>query len=449
MEDVPYGRILREGWLIIVALAIFGAGAAWLVAKALPETYAATSTMLLRVDSSEASLFERNQFSLARIKSYPALVDSPEVIDAVRSDLSLDEDDYSDRDIRRMLSAENTADTVLLVVQADAPSASLAADVANSAAAHLSELIKSTENVTGDTRYTVNLDQVLPAVEPLSPISPQVTAITGLGGVAGLAIGAIVAVYRTTTNRRLRTISDIRRASGLPVVGQIPRRRRLRPEPESTTLMAYEETVGNLAALAGDGLRTQILVPASTGAIDDETVLGLLKAQEVVGRSACVVDTRKDHVTGGAYSLDALLDRESDDEDDEDEALDDRAVIVADEPVSTETLLRQLPSAVEHLHESFDVVMIIAEPTESALLEALVESGAGIIVTVKHNSTSAPDLVAVATRLRVMSIRPVGVLMIHTGHGALGSIAESWRVSDRGHGGLHEDAAGATRAHRG
>lgn len=447
MEDVPYGRILREGWLIIVALAIFGAGAAWLVAKALPETYAATSTMLLRVDSSEASLFERNQFSLARIKSYPALIDSPEVIDAVRSDLALDEDDYSDRDIRRMLSAENTADTVLLVVQADAPSASLATDVANSAATHLSELIKTTENVKGDTRYTVNLDQVLPAVEPQSPISPQVTAITGLGGVAGLAVGAIVAVYRTTTNRRLRTISDVRRATGLPVVGQIPRRRRVRPEPESTTLMAYEETVGNLAALAGDGLRTQLLVPASAGAVDDETVLGLLKAQEVVGRSACVVDTRKEHVTGGGYSLNALLDHEEDDADGDD--IDDRAVIVADEPVPMETLLRLLPAAVERLHESFDIVVVIAEPTESALLEALVEGGAGIIVSVKHNSTSAPDLVAVATRLRVMSIRPVGVLMIHTGHSALGSIAESWRVSDRGHGGLHEDAGGATRAHRG
>ncbi|WEK61991.1 MAG: hypothetical protein P0Y60_04315 [Candidatus Microbacterium colombiense] len=446
MEDVPYGRILREGWLVIVVLAVFGASAAWVVAKALPETYAATSTMLLRVDSTEASLFERNQFSLARIKSYPALIDSPEVIDAVRSDLSLDEDDYSDRDIRRMLSAENTADTVLLVVQADAPTAALAADVANSAASHLSDLIKTTENVTGDTRYTVNLDQVLPAVEPQSPISPQVTAITGLGGVAGLAIGAIVAVYRTTTNRRLRTISDVRRATGLPVVGQIPRKRRVRPEPESVTLMAYEETVGNLAALAGDGLRTQLLVPASAGAIDDGTVLGLLAAQEAVGRSACVIDTRKDHVAGGSFSLDALLDNEEDPTPADEHDADDRAVIVADEPIAMETLLRELPDAIARLHESFDVVILISEPTDSALLETLVDSGAGIIVTVKHNSTSAPDLVAVATRLRVMGIRPVGVLMIHTGHGALGSIAESWRVSDRGtadqgHGG------GATRAH--
>ena len=72
MEDVPYGRILREGWVVIVVLAVLGAGMGWLVTKLLPETYAATSTLLLRVDSTEASLFERNQFSLARIKSLSA-----------------------------------------------------------------------------------------------------------------------------------------------------------------------------------------------------------------------------------------------------------------------------------------------------------------------------------------------------------------------------------------
>ena len=258
MEDVPYGRILREGWVVIVVLAVFGAGMGWLVTKMLPETYAATSTLLLRVDSTEASLFERNQFSLARIKSYPPLVDSPEVIDAVRDDLDLDDDEYPDRDIRRMVSAENTADTVLLVVRADAPTAQLATDIANSAATHLSELIGETENDEDDARYTVALDQVLPAVAPLAPISPQVTAITGLGGIAGLALGAIVAVYRTTTNRRLRTISDVRRSSGLPVIGQIPRRSRLRQDANSGAAVAYEEAAGNLVALAGGGVRTHV-----------------------------------------------------------------------------------------------------------------------------------------------------------------------------------------------
>lgn len=426
MEDVPYGRILREGWIVIVVLAVLGAGMGWLITKALPETYAATSTLLLRVDSTEASLFERNQFSLARIKSYPPLVDSPEVIDAVRADLDLDEDEYTDRDIRRMLSAENTADTVLLIVRADAPTAQLATDIANSAATHLSELIGETENDEDDARYTVALDQVLPAVAPLAPISPQVTAITGLGGIAGLALGAIVAVYRTTTNRRLRTISDVRRSSGLPVIGQIPRRSRLHPESNTGAIVAYEEAAGNLVALAGGGVRTHIVVPASDGAIDDDAIAGMLEAQRVIGATACVVDTREAHVTGRGHTLNEVLDGEPIDDG---EAGD--AIFVADEPLDLETLVTGLPDVVTLMHEEFAVVVVVVDPGASALIEQLVGPDSGVIINVRHNATSATDLVAVTTRLRVMGLRPIGVVMLHTGMKSLASIAESWRVSDR------------------
>ena len=180
MEDVPYARILREGWLLVLIFALLGAGGAYGIAKLLPETYASTSTLMLQVDSKEASLFERNQFSLARIRSYPELVDSPEVIAGIRSDLHLSADEYSDRDLRKMVSADNTTDTVLLVVRAEAPTAQLSAAVANAAAAHLSKLIQSTENSDADERYQVNLTVVLPAVEPLAPVSPQTLAIVGL-----------------------------------------------------------------------------------------------------------------------------------------------------------------------------------------------------------------------------------------------------------------------------
>ncbi|MFJ2543453.1 hypothetical protein [Microbacterium sp. NPDC087589] len=438
MEDVPYGRILREGWVVILVLAVFGAGMGWLVTKMLPETYAATSTLLLRVDSTEASLFERNQFSLARIKSYPPLVDSPEVVDAVRDDLDLDEDEYPDRDIRRMVSAENTADTVLLVVRADAPTAQLAADIANSAATHLSEVIGETENDEDDARYTVALDQVLPAVAPLAPISPQVTAITGLGGIAGLALGAIVAVYRTTTNRRLRTISDVRRSSGLPVIGQIPRRSRLRPDSNSGAVVAYEEAAGNLVALAGGGVRTHVVVPASNDAMDDDAVAGMLEAQRLIGATACVVDTRESHVKGRGHTLNEVLEGESISTDEETDG-----VFVADDPIPLEKLVSELPDIITAMHEDFDVVVVLCDPGASALIEKLVEvPGAGVIINVTHNSTSATDLVAVTTRLRVMGVRPVGVVMLHTGSRSLGSIAESWRISDRdpvhaGTGGSH------------
>ena len=172
MEDVPYGRILREGWSIIVIAAVLCAGLAWAATKALPKTYSASSTLMLQVNSQHASLFERNQFSMARIKTYPDLADSQAVIDGVREDLSLSEQEYPDRALRSLLSAENVDDTVLLKVVAEASNAELSAEIANSAASHLSELVEAMENSDEESQNEVTLEQVLLAVPPASPASP-------------------------------------------------------------------------------------------------------------------------------------------------------------------------------------------------------------------------------------------------------------------------------------
>ncbi|QIG38803.1 hypothetical protein G5T42_04310 [Microbacterium sp. 4R-513] len=434
MEDVPYGRILREGWLIILIAVLLGGASAYGVAKMLPETYTATSTMLLQVESTQASLFERNEFSLDRIKTYPALVDSPTVIDGVRDDLGLSKDEYSDREIRQMLAADNATDTVLLTVRAEGPTAAMASDMANSAAKNLSKLIRTTENSKTDLRYDVNLDQVIPAVAPASPSSPQVLAITGLGLIAGFAIGAIVAVYRTTTNRRLRTISDVRRASGLPVVGRLPRRSRL-PGTQSDVAeeAAYEDAINNLFALAGTDVSRFMLVPVTPGSVDEPILRAFLIACEAAGRRACILDLRSDVKPGAAVrSLAEVLDH----------------VPSGPRPgtrrpplVSTiygmttripiSTLESEIPAAVTRLGLDFDIVVVVSGPAESKLIEATVATGAGVILSIRHNATTATDLVSIATRLRVMGVHPLGVLMTHAGPRDIGAAAESWRESDR------------------
>ncbi|WP_449281769.1 YveK family protein [Leucobacter sp.] len=327
MDDVPYGRILREGWIIILVATILGGAIAFGITRPMPRTYAATSTLLLQVESTQTSLFERNQFSQARIKSYPVLVDSPSVVSGVREDLDLDPAQYSDRDIRRMLSATNATDTVLMDVRADAPTAEMAAEVANSAAAHMSDLIEETENDESDERYVVSLVQALPAVPPLSAISPQVLPITGLGIVTGLAAGCLIALYRTTTNRRLITIGDIRRASGLPVVGQIPRAPRFwwgRTRAGELQSSSYTETVSNVMALAGPAQQSIVVVPAEPDAIGADALVGLVEAYRRAGRLAHVLDTRPNRFPAGRFrSLDELIRPDDADADAEEDARQD------------------------------------------------------------------------------------------------------------------------------
>lgn len=430
MEDVPYGRILREGWLIIAICAVVCAGLAWGATKALPQTYTASSTLMLQVDSRDATLFERNQFSMARIKTYPDLVDSQVVIDGVREDLGLDEQEYSDRALRGMVSAENIDDTVLLKVVAEASTAELSSDLANSAASHLSDLVEVTESDEEDPLNEVTLEQVLMAVPPASATSPNVTAITGLGLIGGFAVGAILAVYRTMTNTRLLTVTDVRRASGLAVVGQIPRTRRSGADPGSPVAVAFQETIGNMVTLGGADGGLYALVPATDADLDDEIVTGLLDAYSMTGARACVVDARATPVASSdAFPVVDLAARGGGPEPLGD--MSDAALYTSALPVSSQKALESFVRELDSLREIYDVVLLICDSGSSMLIERIARHDAGLVVVVRHGATQAADLNAIVTRRRVQGIQPLGVLMTHTSRRSTENVAETWRVTDR------------------
>lgn len=448
MEDVPYGRIVREGWVLVLICALLGAGGAYAVTRLLPETYASSATLLLQVDSSEASLFERNQFSLARITSYPELVDSPEVIAGVRSDLGLRDDDYSDRDLRRMLSAENTTGTVLLVVQADAPTAEMSADLANSAATRLSTLIEKTENSDTDNRYRVNMSLVLPAIEPLAPISPQVLAITGLGLILGVALGAIVAVYRTLTNRHIRTVSDVRRMGGQRVIGRLPRRRWRRADGDDA---AFDETVANLEILAGTDVRRLLLVTASDDAVTTLELHALVHAGVRAGRTPAVIDTRSvrnaavaplrellgdgapaDVETAAAGVPAAARVRVAEAEGGESSGKHDAdtklgAFYGGFEKVPVAELEERLPEAVARLGAEADLVIVVIEGSSVQLARTLAGDSMPVAVAARSGVTSASELVSVITKLGFAGVRPIGVLLTGVSPHYAGVVTETWR----------------------
>ena len=448
VEDVPYGRILREGWLIILIATFLGGAIGYGMTKPMPRTYAATSTLLLQVESSQTSLFERNQFSQARIKSYPALVDSPEVVTGVRADLDLDPAVYSDREIRSMLSADNTADTVLMDVRALAPTSEMAANMANSAAGHLSTLIEATENVGSDERYRVNLEQALPAVPPQSAVSPQVIPIVGLGLITGLATGTLIALYRTTTNRRILSIADVRRVSNLPVVGYVPRlpkRRAARARLKGASALAYAETVSNVLTLTGTAERTLVLVPLGEFTADNLT--GLRDAYRQAGRSAHILDTRQNQFPLGQFhSLGDLIrvtksDRTAAIHASGDGSIEASAAPHSDPPltsdfdwgihhhiyttsdVSVARLEKALPTLARYFDGPNDLTVIIVDPQSTTLLAAV---AAPLVIGVRSHATNVADLISLSVKLQIMGIRPLGVLMTSARTRLRTAVAQSW-----------------------
>lgn len=452
MEDVPYGRILREGWLIILIATLLGGAIGYGITKPMPRTYAATSTLLLQVESDQTSLFERNQFSQARIKSYPALVDSPQVVTGVRTDLDLAPSLYSDREIRAMLSADNTSDTVLMDVRALAPTSEMSAAMANSAAIHLAALIETTENAKSDGRYQVNLEQALPAIPPLSAVSPQVIPIVGLGLITGLAVGALIALYRTTTSRRIVTISDVRRVSNLPVVGYIPRPPKFgaaRARLKGTAAPAYAEAISNLMALMGTTERTLVLVPAEGGALGADILTGLRDAYRRIGRSAHIIDTRNDRFALGQFhSLGDLIRATSpqrlatgvgvgvgvgvheatagshrEGASAHGLNLGEPHHIYTTSDIDTAKLESALPHLVRHFDDPSDVTLVVIDPEATTLLAAIT---APLVIGVRSRATRFADLIAITVRLQVMGIKPLGVLLTSTRARLSTAVALSW-----------------------
>ena len=73
MELRDYGRALQPlGHHPCLTLA--GIGGALAASSAMPRVYEAHATLFVKVETGSGSAYERSQFSLQRVKSYPSLV---------------------------------------------------------------------------------------------------------------------------------------------------------------------------------------------------------------------------------------------------------------------------------------------------------------------------------------------------------------------------------------
>jgi len=75
------------------------------------------------------------------------------------------------------------------------------------------------------------------AFEPGAPISPKIGTNLALGGIGGLGLGVLFAIFLSAINDRVRTLFDIEKIVGLPLVGVIPKVERLE-QPDKAQVVA-------------------------------------------------------------------------------------------------------------------------------------------------------------------------------------------------------------------
>ncbi len=199
MELIDYLRMLMRRWRWVVGCALVGWTLAALWATMTPRVYEAS--VLLFVGSSgnsgtagdETDALSASRFTLERMDSYAALLDSPDVTRAVNDELRLG---LEPDDIAGMLSASVLDDTVVLNVTARGDRPATTANIANAAAVRLGAVIELVEAPGTGAASPVNVTVTRPANAPDNPISPNVRLALVLGLVAGAGIGVLLAALR-------------------------------------------------------------------------------------------------------------------------------------------------------------------------------------------------------------------------------------------------------------
>jgi capsular polysaccharide biosynthesis protein/Mrp family chromosome partitioning ATPase len=443
MEQQGYLRIFRDRWIAIVVGVVVGVWIAAAVGSAIPPTYSATATLFLSVQSDAGSLNERSQFALARITSYPELVHSADVLGKTISDLGLNE---TVQQLSSSITAANPPTTVLLQITADARSADQAAAIANSVATNLASAVDALENSPTDKRYSVNLEPRIPAQPPAGTSAPQMSIILGLGGISGLALGLIAAILWSRFDTSIRTVAQVRRVSGLPVLGELPRLSG--PFVSGARALARREgsfreaqlTIRQAnAAVVPDVL---LLVPASRTSGGLAVRVGFARAFSATGRAVCLVEGAFD---GGIESIVPAANRAQGLA----EALDSgTAVKRLVMPVEGEqfSLLpagdaedlpkeydaeRRIRGAVRDLVSMFDVTIVQATSTTRPVsLELVTPYADGVVVLVRPRRTRSAELARLLSRLRLMGVRPLGIVLTGVPVFRQSDLAAGWLPGD-------------------
>lgn len=197
MEFLDYLRLVRRHWTIVMGLGIVGLLLGGLSVAVATPTYRATAEMFVGTDLSQRLDLSASQFTLDRMESYAALVNSPEVTEGVADELGLD---LSGEEVGSMISADVIPGTVLIRLDVEDISAQRTSSIANAAARRLGEVIQELEAPEGGPS-PLRVSLTRPATPPSAPASPDPQVRLGLGLVLGLGLGLVMVSLREQAAR--------------------------------------------------------------------------------------------------------------------------------------------------------------------------------------------------------------------------------------------------------
>lgn len=226
MDLREYLRVFRAHWLGMVLITLLGVAVAFGWTLLQPKVYTADASAIVQAnttgatgDNNLSTAMLGNSLTSGRVKTYVALGQSRAVADGVIKDLGLD---ASADQLVKQVTVTNTVDTTTLKVTADAATPEKARDVAEAWVRSMGAEVNRLETSDPAQKGAVFLSPIDSARLPDSPSSPNTRLALALGGLVGLAIAVGYGLLRYTLDRRIRSVEQVERETGKPVVGTIP-----------------------------------------------------------------------------------------------------------------------------------------------------------------------------------------------------------------------------------
>lgn len=430
MDLREYVRIFRRNWIFVVALALLGVLLGGSVSLLSKPSYTSETQLFVAIQSSGSvqELQQGNNFSQARVQSYVKTISSPIVLQPAIDALGLDD---TPENLAKRVEADTDINTVLINISVVDNSPVQAAATAKAIADSLIKAVDALEKPKSGGTSPVSLSITKPATRPVLPSSPNTRLNLLIGLVLGLGLGISGSLLRTNLDNRVRSESDLREVTALPLLGAIPFDQEALKHPlvrggshHSQRAEAFRQLRTNLQFTNVSGRTKTIVVTSSVpGEGKSTTATNLAMALAQAGQVVCLVDAdlRRpmvneymgiDRSVGlttalvGAEDVNDLLQPWGED---------NLYVLASGQvPPNPSELLGsdEMKGLVARLEDAFDVVIIDAPPllpvTDAAVLSQFV---GGVVMVASAQKIRQPELEKSLNSLAMVGANVLGIVL--------------------------------------
>ncbi|RFA08326.1 chromosome partitioning protein [Subtercola boreus] len=324
MELRDYLRVVRKGWVIIVAITLAGVAAASLISIAEVPKYLASSKVFVSAESagSVSELSQGSSFTQNQVKSYTDVVTTPAVLQPVIDQLGLD---ISAADLAKQVTASTAVGTVVVDISVTDESAQHAAEIANAISSTFETVVAKLVPVNASGASPVKISVLQQALVPTEPSSPNTRLNLVIGAALGLIAGLIVATLRQLLDTKIRNEQDVEAVTSAPILGGIafdPRTSErplvVHDDPRSPRSESFRTLRTNLQFLvAAEAPKSYVLTSSIPGEGKSTSSANLAIVTAAAGTKVVIIDAdlRKPRLStylgieGGAGLTDVLVGR--------------------------------------------------------------------------------------------------------------------------------------------